>query len=430
MKNCIICGAVINDADVICPACGSESAPVEKIVNDQTNIDSNSVPEKPADTDYSAPAPKQQQTYNPYLQGIPPFVLQQRAQGFPMGQGYPQGQGSPMGQDYPQRQGSPMGQGYLQGQGYPQVDPYYNDYTDFQINNVFQQEAKKGKIKKIAIISGAIALAVAAFLVVFFVFVNGVDRKTSKSVVEQYVNAISNKNESKLRKLLPDELITDDDIFEENLTSAEKILENLKSYKILSETEIDETEELEYIDRMRDKYNLNVSDITCVEVEIVLDEDGEKVSDMVNFVVAKIDSKWYVIDDELVMSGNGVGPTGVAERCFHSFLNGDADVMFDCYPEGMFSKAEREALRQTVEYLKTMDIGISNVRAEQEVRLSDDEAEFYVNQLRNSYNIEVTEVTRVPISYRMDYMGITDEGTLDIICGKVGNKWYVIEEIG
>ncbi|MBQ6231281.1 MAG: hypothetical protein IJJ74_09245 [Eubacterium sp.] len=342
MKNCIICGAVINDTDMVCPVCGGENPPVQV----------------------------QPYNYNPYLQGQPP-------------------------------------------QEWFQEEP---------------PQPKKVNGKRIAIIAGAITLAVAIFLVVFFVFVKkNIKRNDPKKIVENYIEAISNNNRARARGYLYDGILNDEDTFDKYYEKAVENFKDLKSRKVVADEKLDPEEAQSYIDRFKDKYRTDVSEVRSVELEVVLAKDSVTFSDKLIFILGKIGSEWYIIDDQVLINESGIGAAGVAERCMIAYVRGDAKTVLECFPDAMYTDSERIQIEQTVNSIKSLNADLNITGIESEKRLSDDEAESYINEAKRNYGIDVSEVTEVSVGYKLDYMGVNDEGTLELICGKIDNRWYVID---
>ena len=128
-----------------------------------------------------------------------------------------------------------------------------------------------------------------------------------------------------------------------------------------------------------------------------------------------------------IKGGSGAGSAkGVAEKCVNALFDGDADEVYDCFPDGMLKSEEKETLKQALSYMQMFSSMIKDVKAGSEKKLSGDEAQYYIDNMKSQYNITIDEVATVPVTYTMEFMGTTESQTMDVICGKIGSKWYVI----
>lgn len=117
----------------------------------------------------------------------------------------------------------------------------------------------------------------------------------------------------------------------------------------------------------------------------------------------------------------------VAERCMNAYINGDAKTVMECFPREMYSATEWARIEQTVTSYQSLDIYFKITGESTERKLSDEEAEEFLRNSKQLSGIDVTEITEVSVGYELDYMGVNDEGTLELVCGKINNKWYVID---
>ncbi|MBQ6229621.1 MAG: zinc-ribbon domain-containing protein [Eubacterium sp.] len=128
-----------------------------------------------------------------------------------------------------------------------------------------------------------------------------------------------------------------------------------------------------------------------------------------------------------IKGGSGAdSPKAVAKKCVDALFDGDADEVYSCFPDGMLTSEEKESLKSALSYMQMFSSMITDVKAGSEKKLSGSEAQQYIDQIKSEYNIDVKEVASVPVTYTMEFMGAKETQTMDVICGKVGSKWYVI----
>ena len=119
----------------------------------------------------------------------------------------------------------------------------------------------------------------------------------------------------------------------------------------------------------------------------------------------------------------------VAQRCVDALFDGDSDEVLKCFPEGMMSSEEEKLLKESLQYFTMFSSMIKSVKAGSEKKITGAEADQYISQFKNQYNVSVDEVASVPVTYEMEFMGETSSQTMDIICGKIDGKWYVISGV-
>lgn len=122
----------------------------------------------------------------------------------------------------------------------------------------------------------------------------------------------------------------------------------------------------------------------------------------------------------------GDSPKEVAQRCVDALFDGDADEVFACFPDKMLTSSEKEQLKSALEYMTMFSSMIKDVKAGSETKITGSEAERYIQQVKEEYGIDVDEVASVPITYSMEFMGEKQSQTMDVVCGKIDGKWYVI----
>lgn len=128
------------------------------------------------------------------------------------------------------------------------------------------------------------------------------------------------------------------------------------------------------------------------------------------------------------LRGGGAGSAkAVAEKGVKALLDGDADEVYECFPDGMLSKEEKEQLKEVLQYMGMMGSMVKSVKAGSETKLSGSDADYYINKMKDNFDIDVKAVSTVPVTIEIEFMGQSDKQTMDVVCGKVGSSWYIID---
>lgn len=136
----------------------------------------------------------------------------------------------------------------------------------------------------------------------------------------------------------------------------------------------------------------------------------------------------------LLRGGNGANsPETVVKEAMDAMADGDAERLYNLFPEAMRSDDEYETVSQMLEMFKTYNIKIENFKITDKQKLSKDEIEDIEEEFELYYDekVSISEAYYVDYSYTMsmEFLGQkqsedTDETSTVI---KIGSKWYMYE---
>lgn len=154
--------------------------------------------------------------------------------------------------------------------------------------------------------------------------------------------------------------------------------------------------------------------------------NGKKIAIIAGIAVAVVAIALVLIFVVFKKGSGADSPKEVAQRCVDALFDGDSDEVFKCFPDGMITSDEKAQLESVLQYMTMFKSMIKSVKAGSETKITGSEADEYISKIKSEYNITVDEVATVPITYEMEFMGQSEKQTMDVVCGKVDGKWYVI----
>ncbi len=302
MKNCPICGAALSDDAVTCNVCGAQLTQEQGAYNAyQQGADAYNGYQQQAQDAYNGYQQQGADAYNGYQQQAQGAYngYQQQAQGAYNGyqQQAPQGgYGFPQGADQ-QMQGQFNGQ--YQQQGYDQFQQPYDPYGQGQGQfGAPPAKAPGGNGKKIGIIIGCIVLVAGLGVLAYFLFFKDkVSQGSAAAVAESFCDALADFDTDRMLKCVPESMRDEGDI-----ASAASTFSSMKDMGLkinvgkVSESKIDSSEKNSWINKLDSRYSLKADDVAEVTAELSMEFMGEKETEEVTMVCAKIGGSWYVVD--------------------------------------------------------------------------------------------------------------------------------------